>query len=96
MVPHQGWRPYWYRLSVRTEDGYSFLPLDARGPLTRIPAASLTAGLDAWAARLLESADDELDDLRGDIRIEVFGSAAPDDSGPIATYCGVLHDRTLG
>lgn len=75
------WQPYWWRLRFRADDEREW---SVMGPITRVPNAALGAGIEAWASSLLREAEDELDDLRGDLLLECFDGPAPADGTPPA------------
>ncbi|WP_460067909.1 hypothetical protein [Streptomyces sp. YKOK-I1] len=70
---------YWYRLRIRTaaEPWAGWQGLG--GPeFERVPDAALRdSTLEAWATAFLQQARAELDDLRGDLRIECYDEPAP-------------------
>ncbi|WP_052850367.1 hypothetical protein [Streptomyces avicenniae] len=80
------WTPYWWRLTHRDAGGSPWLPMGP-GPLTPVPNQALATGtLADWAAELLAGAVDELDDLRGELRLECFDHPMPaPDSAPVLT-----------
>ena len=80
------WRPCCWRLSIRTDRDYHFMPM---GGLDPVPNRVIVAGkMDAWAQAMLIDADESFDDFRGEVRLEIFDS--PDGSDPVRAYDGLL------
>ncbi|GAA1620523.1 hypothetical protein [Catellatospora bangladeshensis] len=76
-VRRQSWQSYWYELRFRPEGDPSFAPMSPDGP-RRVPDESLALGtVGEFAEGLLAAGADELDDLRGELRVLVYTEAAP-------------------
>ncbi|WP_459707223.1 hypothetical protein [Actinophytocola sp. KF-1] len=72
------WQDYWYELLFRDERSPAFEPMGPGGP-RQVPNTWLATGtLSAFLDRFAEEAADELDDLRGELRILVYTEATPD------------------
>ena len=76
------WQPYWWRLLFRADGDPEWAPLGPP-PLTQVPNSALKeTSLEAWADALLEQAPGELDDLRGELRLECYDVPEPADGTP--------------
>lgn len=71
------WQNYWYDLRFREARTHTFDPLGPGGPL-QVPNQWLAnRSLEAYVDWFLDQAIDELDDLRGELRMIVYSEAAP-------------------
>ncbi|MFD4400928.1 hypothetical protein [Kitasatospora sp. NPDC058478] len=88
------WQPYWWRLMFRSDVAPEWEPMD-RGPLTPVSNHALTTmSIEAWADGLLEEALHELEDLRGDLRIECYEEPVlTDGTPPVYSRQGRLPGR---
>ena len=89
-VPY--WQNYWYDLRFRDEREYEFAPLGPGGPRqvpnTWLATGTLSGFVDWFAAECV----DELDDLRGELRILVYTEPTPGpDTEPV-----LVHTVPLG
>ncbi|MEV6527285.1 hypothetical protein AB0M43_35680 [Longispora sp. NPDC051575] len=91
------WQSYWYDLRLRDEGAASFDPLGPGWP-QRIPNTWLaTRSVHEFATRVLTDAVDELDDLRGELRILVYTEATPGpDTEPVLVRSIELPGRARG
>lgn len=81
------WRPLWYQVLIRLADEYEYAPM---GPVQPVPNRVIAAdSLADWIVELREAADEELDDLTGDLRIEIYD--APDGGDLVRSAQGSLH-----
>jgi hypothetical protein len=89
-VPY--WQNYWYDLAFRDEREPTFEPLGPGGP-RQVPNKWLASGsLPEFVAWFADECADELDDLRGELRILVYTEATPGpDTEPV-----LVHTVTLG
>lgn len=71
------WQNYWYDLIFRAEGMSSFEPLGPGGPQQVSNKWLATASVDEYVDRLLDDAIDELDFLRGQLRVLVYTEATP-------------------
>ncbi len=77
------WQPYWYQLLFRADREPTWTAMGPPPFLTRVPNAALKkASLEEWASALLEDAEHELTDLRGDLLLECYDEPAPADGTP--------------
>ncbi|WP_371516427.1 hypothetical protein [Kitasatospora sp. NBC_01300] len=81
------WQPYWWRLMFRSDTTPEWVAMD-RGPLSPISNHALkTMSIEAWADALLEEALHELEDLRGDLRVECYEEPVLTDGTPPVYSC---------
>jgi hypothetical protein len=90
--PQPFWQNYWYDLRFREKGTPSFKPLGPGGP-EQVPNKWLqTRSLQEYVEWFAEEAVDELDSLRGELKILVYIEAAP---GP-ETEPVLVHTVELG
>jgi hypothetical protein len=71
------WQNYWYHLTFREHGTASFLPMGPGGPDQLSNKGLAVASLEEIVERFLENCVDELDDLRGELRLHVYTEAKP-------------------
>jgi hypothetical protein len=71
------WQNYWYHLSFRAHGTPAFLPMGPGGPEQLSNKGLAALSLDEIVERLLESCVEDLDDLRGELRIHIYTEATP-------------------
>jgi hypothetical protein len=71
------WQNYWFDLSFREHGTPAFLPMGREGPQPFSNKSLAAVSLEELVERLLESCVDDLDDLRGELRIHVYTEANP-------------------
>jgi hypothetical protein len=71
------WQNYWYDMRFRREGTPSFEPMGPGGP-RQVPNTWLaTRSLDEFVDWFLAECVDDLDDLRGELRLVVYTEATP-------------------
>lgn len=71
------WQNYWYDLHFRHEREPAFSPLGP-GPLRQVANTTLlTTSISDFADRILAEGADELDDLRGELRVLIYTEPVP-------------------
>lgn len=71
------WQNYWYDLLFRCERTPSFEPIGPGGPRQVPNTWPATRSLDEFADWVLAEAVEDLDDLRGELRMLVYTEATP-------------------
>lgn len=71
------WQNYWYHLSFREHGTPGFLPMGPGGPRQLSNKGLAILSLEQIVGRFLEECVDELDDLRGELRIHIYTEANP-------------------
>lgn len=71
------WQNYWFDLSFREHGTPAFLPMGREGPQQFSNKGLAIVSLEELVERLLENCVDELDDLRGELRIHIYTEAIP-------------------
>lgn len=71
------WQNYWYVLHFREQRAAAFEPMGPGGP-QQVPNKWLaTTSLEQYVEGFLEQATEDLDDLRGELRMMVYTEATP-------------------
>ncbi len=91
------WQNYWYHLRFRGEGTPSFEPLGPGGPEQVSNKWLATRSVDEFVDWFLAEAVDELDSLRGELRMLVYSEAAPGPgTEPVLVRTVELPGRGLG
>jgi hypothetical protein len=78
------WQSYWYDVRFRREGTPSFEPMGPGGP-QQVPNTWLATGsVEKFVDRFLAECVEDLDDLRGELRVRVYTEATPSpDTEPV-------------